>query len=372
MKIVADNKIPFLEGVLEPFAEMVYLPGGKIDQAVVKNADAIITRTRTKCNQQLLEGSSVKFIASATIGYDHIDTDYCRQNGIIWTNAPGCNSGSVQQYLASALLNLMQKYELDFHEIKLGIVGVGNVGTKIKKLADVLGIKSLLNDPPRARLESIDYFVSLDQILAQCNIITLHVPLNMEGKDKTFHLFDHDTIARLHQDCILINSSRGEVIDNQELKLALEAKRIRAAVLDVWENEPDLDLELMNLVDYGTPHIAGYSLDGKANGTAQAVRAVSHFFKLGIDNFYPPEVPEPDHTVIEPIETSGVDLWKKLINCTYDIRDDHHRLMISPETFEEQRGNYPLRREFGVYKVKDSLTNEVKHQLSQLGFQIEK
>ena len=245
MKIIIDDKIPFIKGVLEPYAEVVYLPGSMFAHGNVFDADALIIRTRTKCDEALLKGSSVKFIATATIGYDQIDTAWCEANGIAWTNAPGCNSGSVCQYMSSVLATLSSHFGFSFEDVTLGVVGVGNVGSKVAQLGWNLGMKVLLNDPPQAREKGFAQFVPLDEILNMSDIITLHVPLNNSGSDKTFHLFDASTFRCMPRRSILINSSRGEVVDNDALKNALKTKTIGASVLDVWENEPDIDPELL-------------------------------------------------------------------------------------------------------------------------------
>jgi erythronate-4-phosphate dehydrogenase len=190
VKLIIDDKIPYIRGIFEHVAEVAYLPGAKITPEVVHDADAIITRTRTICNEDLLKGSSVKFIATATIGYDHIDTDYCRRAGIQWTNAPGCNSKSVEQYVASALMVLTEKDLVNLKQSTIGIVGVGNVGSKVARIAELLGMKVLMNDPPRARAEGPEKFVNLQTILEEADIISLHVPLNMKGEDATFHMAD--------------------------------------------------------------------------------------------------------------------------------------------------------------------------------------
>lgn len=218
MKVVADNKIPFLKGVLEPFADVVYKEGHLITNSDLKDAQALITRTRTRCNEELLAGTEIKFIATATIGYDHIDTDYCNKNGITWTNAPGCNSGSVYQYIASVLCTLAEKYSLNFPDISLGVIGVGNVGRKIVRLGELMGAQVYLNDPPRQRELGTCGFISLEGIIRESNIITLHVPLTMEGPDKTYHMVDEAFLKKLSPETILINSSRGEVVDNNALK----------------------------------------------------------------------------------------------------------------------------------------------------------
>ncbi|MDX1284375.1 MAG: NAD(P)-dependent oxidoreductase, partial [Draconibacterium sp.] len=185
MKIIIDDKIPYIKGAFENLAEVVYLPGKETTPEVVKDADAIITRTRTICNQELLEGSKVKFIATATIGFDHIDTDYCKQAGIEWTNAPGCNAESVNQYIASALFSWSMRKRIDLAGLTIGVVGVGNVGSRVAKTCEILGMKVLLNDPPRERAEGPEQFVSLETIQKEADIITLHVPLNLEGEDAT-------------------------------------------------------------------------------------------------------------------------------------------------------------------------------------------
>ena len=281
MKIIADSKIPFLKGVFEPYGVVEYYAGKEITPEVVKDADALIVRTRTRCDAALLQGSSVKFIATATIGFDHIDTDYCKKSGIAWKNAPGCNAGSVMQYVASVLTRLSINYHFDFNETTLGVIGVGNVGSKVARMASLLGMKVLLNDPPRERKEGRGAFVSLNEIADRADIITFHVPLNRGGADNTFHLFNHDFAKQIKPGSIIINSSRGEVVSGNVLKKVLKEKYLKAAVLDVWENEPVIDAGLVPLIDMATPHIAGYSIDGKANGTAMSVRAVSNFFNLG-------------------------------------------------------------------------------------------
>ena len=265
MKIVVDKKIPFINGVLEKHADVVYLEGRDISRKDLLDADALIIRTRTTCNRELLEGTSVRFIASATIGFDHIDTAFCEAKKIFWTNAAGCNSSSVQQYIAGALVCLAEKLDITLSGKTIGVVGVGNVGRKIAKLCEAVGMKTLLSDPPRQRTEGSDCFVSLEKVVEESDIITLHVPLNRNSIDKTLHMGNESFFARLKKGQILINSSRGEVVDSIALKSCLRRGTLAACILDVWEHEPDVDRELLKLVDIGTPHIAGYSADGKAN-----------------------------------------------------------------------------------------------------------
>ncbi len=373
MKIIIDDKIPYIKGALEPYAEVVYLPGDKITTSDVKDANALITRTRTECNEKLLSGSKVKFIATATIGFDHIDTTYCGQSGINWTNAPGCNAKSVEQYIASALIVLAEKKRFSLKDKTIGIVGVGNVGSKVARLSEILGMKVLLNDPPRARAEGIKGFVGLKEIIQEADIISLHVPLNLEGADKTFHLADDEFFSSVKKLPIIINSCRGEVTDTEALKKALRSGKISGAVIDCWENEPLIDLELLGLVDLATPHIAGYSRDGKANGTTMSVRAISKFFKLGLNNWKCSGVEMPSELDIF-IDGTGKTIQQILteaILSTYDIRQDDKRLRESVETFEYQRGKYPVRREFPMFRIFCKINNlKAIHKLNQLGFRL--
>lgn len=374
MKIVADNKIPFLRGVLESWADVVYLPGKETTPEEVKDADALVTRTRTICNKELLEGSKVKVIATATIGYDHIDTAWCEEQGIIWRNAPGCNSWSVKQYIASALVSLARKHSLKLEGMTLGVVGVGNVGNKVAEVGRILGMKVLLCDPPRAWREGPYGFIDLDTLTAKSDIITLHVPLQKEGENATWHLFDADRIGSLREDQILINSSRGPVVDNAALRKALEAKSLKAAVLDVWENEPAIDTTLMELLDYSTPHIAGYSADGKANGTAESVRTISRVLDLPLKDWSVESIPAPAQGLEMVLDASGKsrqEVLTEAILWTYDIEEDTMMLRSSPETFEKQRGDYPIRREptaFTIYLQHASPA--MAESLRQLGFKV--
>jgi erythronate-4-phosphate dehydrogenase len=373
MKVVIDDKIPYIKGAIEPYAEVVYLPGSKTTPEVVRDADAIITRTRTKCNENLLAGSSVKFIATATIGFDHIDTAYCDKAGIKWTNAPGCNSSSVEQYIASALMVMAQKKGFQLADKIIGIVGVGNVGSKVARIAEIFGMKVLLNDPPRARAEGQEGFVDLNEILEKADIITLHVPLNPEGRDKTFHLADASFFSGMKKKPIFMNSCRGEVNDTSALVQALQSGQISGAVIDCWENEPNIDLELLKLTNLATPHIAGYSKDGKANGTSMSIQALSRFFGLGIDDWKCSNVELPSTTEIRIVGNHKTEqqILSEAVLATYDIREDDQRLRDSVETFEKQRGDYPTRREFPTYKiVAKDINIETIEKLKKLGFTV--
>lgn len=373
MKIVADDKIPFLRGVLEPVAEVIYVPGKEIRNELIKDADAILIRTRTKCTADLLKGTAVKFIGTATIGFDHIDTHYCDQNNIRWTNAPGCNSSSVQQYVTAALLKLSLDHNLPLKNKILGVVGVGNVGSKVAKAGEALGMKVMLNDPPRERKEGKNNFVLLGDILYNADIITVHVPLNIVGEDETWHMFNEKTFKKMKRGTWFINASRGEVADTMAVRRALMNDKIRA-IIDVWENEPDIDTSLMHLAFLATPHIAGYSTDGKANGTAMTVGSLCSYFGLPLSNWYPADVPEPESPVIT-IDGKGkndYDVVREAVNNSYCIEQDDIRLRLSPKDFEKQRGDYRIRREFAAYTVRlRNCSAEVREMLRNLGFKVQ-
>ena len=340
MKIIVDNKIPYIQKAIERIAdEVVYIPGKDFTPELVRDADALIIRTRTHCNRELLEGSQVKFIATATIGFDHIDTEYCRKAGITWTNAPGCNSASVAQYIESALALLKLVKGKELHKMCIGIVGVGNVGGKIIDVAQKQGMRVLLNDLPREEKEGNTNFCSLEQIARECDVITFHVPLYKDGKYKTFHLADEVFFRSLKRKPVIINTSRGEVIETQALLNALQNGYISEAIIDVWENEPNINLELLNKVMIGTPHIAGYSADGKANATRMSLDSLCRYF--GIKTTYN----------ITPIQAATTEeAWLKI----YDPQQDSNRLKAHPEQFEQLRGDYPLRREKEVYHISTS------------------
>ncbi len=345
MKVIVDDKIPYIKGEIEKIAdEVVYAPGMEFTSELVKDADALIIRTRTYCNGHLLEGSHVRFIATATIGFDHIDTAYCRQNGIVWKNAPGCNAAAVAQYLQSTLILLQRLKGKKPEEMTLGVIGVGNVGSKVAEMARQMRMQVLLNDPPREKSEGKDQFYSLQTLAEQCDLLTFHVPLNPEGEYKTHHLADAAFFKSLVRQPIIINTSRGEVIDTQALLKALASGQVSEAVIDVWENEPNISRSLLDKVFIGTPHIAGYSADGKANATRMALDALCSFFNLKIDYTILPTQPENPIIVAGNIENAYLQM--------YDPRRDSKALKERPEAFEKLRGEYPLRREKEAYTVK--------------------
>lgn len=342
MKIIIDDKIPYIKEAVEKIAsEVVYSAGKDFTPKLVRDADALIIRTRTHCNRKLLEGSKVKFIATATIGFDHIDTEYCKQAGIEWANAPGCNSASVAQYIQSALLVWKSLRNKKLDELTIGIIGVGNVGSKVAKVAQDFGMRILLNDLPREEKEGDAAFTPLKKIAEECDIITFHVPLYKEGKYKTFHLADENFFRALRRKPVIINTSRGEVVKTSALLGAINNDTISDAVIDVWEHEPEINLELLEKVLIGTPHIAGYSADGKANATRMSLDSICRFFHLNAT--YEINPPAPSLPVIQAKNR------EEALLKIYNPVEDSNRLKSQPKLFETLRGDYPLRREEKAY-----------------------
>lgn len=342
MKVIVDSKIPYMRGVIERLAdEVVYAEGRDFTPALVRDADALFVRTRTRCDRALLEGSRVRFIATATIGFDHIDTDFCRRAGITWANAPGCNSGGVEQYVHSALLLLERDRGFRLEGACLGVVGVGHVGSRVARVGRHLGMEVLLCDPPRAEREGPAGFSGLAELVERCDVITFHTPLERGGAHPTRHLADAAFFASLARRPYIFNTSRGEVVDNEALLDALEQGRVADAVLDVWENEPVINRRLLERVFVGTPHIAGYSGDGKANATRMSLRACCRFFHLPED--FRIEPPRPADPVVRAVSEADALLQ------VYNPQADSLRLKAAPDSFEALRGDYHYRREAGAY-----------------------
>ena len=353
MKIVADTNIPFLKGVLEPYAEVVYLDGRSIDHEAMVDADAIIIRTRTKCNEETLSGTRVQMIASATIGMDHIDLPWCAAHGIDVQNAEGCNAGGVADYVFSALYGIASRRAIKLEEATIGIVGVGNVGRKVEAMARSLGFNVLLNDPPRAQREGPEAFVPLEELLRKSTIVTMHVPLD----DTTRGMAGVDFFEAMQPGAIFINASRGEVVD--EAALIHARPKLGALVLDTWCNEPNPNINLIQICDIATPHIAGYSYQGKQNGTAQAVQALARHFGFEELRFFRPVTED------ESLKPVAIDLTGKtqgeiaaILQYNYPIFTDDFLFRSSPDSFERLRSEYNYRREFYIDNTYITMFNQ--------------
>lgn len=343
MKIVADRNIPFLEGVFEPYCEVAYVDGKEIVREDLVDADAIIIRTRTRCDASLLDGTKVKMIATATIGTDHIDFDYCNANGIEVHNAQGCNAGGVAQYVFSALYGVASRKAITLKDATFGIIGVGHVGSLVESMARKLGFNVLLCDPPRAKAEGPEGFCDLDTLLANSQIVTMHTPLD----ETTKFMANEQFFAKMRPGAFFINASRGEVVDEKALMEYIP--KLGAVVIDTWNHEPDVNEELIDMVDIATPHIAGYSYQGKQKGTAMAVRAVArHFGIVQLYNF----CPRSDHQEEQPLKLDVEGMSQGEIAATfqynYPIFTDDFMFRLHPESFEKLRSEYKYRREFYI------------------------
>lgn len=340
LKIVADKAIPFLEGVFDPYADMTYLPGDKIGPEDVRDADVLMVRTRTKCNADLLEGSKVKFIATATIGTDHIDFPYCDSKGIVVRNAPGCNAGGVMEYVFSALYGLASRKSISLQGDTIGIIGVGHVGSLIERMGRALGFRILKCDPPRAEAEGSFGFCDLEYLLKNSQIVTLHVPLN----ETTREMADSEFFSLMQPGAFFINAARGEVVCDDALKAAIP--KLGPVIIDTWNHEPDIDLDLMDKVAIATPHIAGYSYQGKQNGTAAAVRAVAHYFGITeLYEFFPKtDLPENEAVKLDLKDLNQGEI-ASVLQYNYPIFTDDFMLRLNPENFDKLRSEYNYRRE---------------------------
>lgn len=332
--VIADINIPFIDRLLGDRVELRRLAPSDIDASAVKDADAIVTRTRTRCNAALLDGSRVSLVATATIGTDHIDFGYCRSHGIEVASAPGCNAPAVAQYVWSSILRLTAGRAP--RTVTAGIVGVGHVGSIVERWGRSLGYNILLCDPPRSEREGADAFVDLGEIARRCDIITFHTPHTKVGPCPTHHLAGKEFFGSLTRRPVIINSARGPITDTPALISAITDGKISHAVIDCWEGEPAIDPTLLSLATIATPHIAGYSLQGKTRASIAAARAVADHFSLTVARTlpFPPDAPQTV-TAAEILDS-------------YNPFDDTAALRSDPSTFEQQRNHYALRDEVGV------------------------
>ena len=356
MKIVCDKNMPYAAEAFGTLGNVLLQDGRQIAPEDVRDAELLITRSTTKVNAGLLEGSAVRFYGSGVIGTDHIDIPYLESRGIIWTGAPGCNAESVANYITAALLWLGGQHGLTLEGKTLGVIGVGNVGRRVCAHARALGLRVLASDPPRQRDASdaeARSFVTLDRVLSESDIVTCHVPLTRSGPDATFHLLGAAQFARMMPGVIFINAARGPVIETDALLTVLGA-RVSHAVIDCWEGEPAYRTDLLARADLATPHIAGHSYEGKVNGTAIVYRRACAF--LGVGSACPFTLPAPPLPAWRA-DAAGLrdeDVLRELVLAVYDIEADSRRLKDSCEeddvarakAFDAQRSKYPMRREF--------------------------
>lgn len=327
--VVADSHIPYLESLNE-IADLRLLPPTDITPAAVADADALLVRTRTRCNAELLEGSRVRFVGTATIGLDHIDQAWCSANGITTVNAPGCNAPAVAQYVFSSLMHIANR---PLRQYTLGIVGVGHVGRIVEQWARSLEMRVLRCDPPRQRAEGGDDWATLDDLAREADIITFHTPLTTEGPDATHHLADERFFSSLRRAPIIINAARGAVADTAAWKEAISNGYVGASIIDCWEGEPNIDLELLDMADIATPHIAGYSEAGKKRASQMVIDALTDSFGLPrLDTGL--NVPPVPVSITPSVALNG-----------YNPLVDTNMLRETPDDFENLRDHYNLRRE---------------------------
>ena len=338
VNIVIDAHIPYIKGVLEPYVRSVrYLEPSEIDAAAMRDADCLVTRTRTRVGAALLDGSPCQMVATATIGTDHIDLEYCRSHGIAVSNAPGCNAPAVAQYVLSSILALANR---PLSQYTIGIVGVGHVGSIVERWARALSMDVLLCDPPRAAAGDPGEWADLGRIAAEADVITFHTPLTRGGDCPTWHLCDKALVRQMRRAPIVVNAARGPVADTEALLQGLEDGRIRAAVIDTWEGEPGIDRRLLERAAIATPHIAGYSREGKARATAMALDAVCKFF--GLPRLLPagaPAIPAEDR------RPGAAPVLSDLRKGAERLLQDTAVLRATPERFEALRSDYDLRPE---------------------------
>lgn len=377
MKLVVDENIPQGKEAFGQFGEIVLSGGRNITNEMVKEADVLIVRSITQVNEQLLKNSNVKFVGTATIGTDHVDKIYLEKSGIQFADAAGCNAFSVAEYVLYAINQFLSINNKKYEELSIGIIGYGNVGSKVAKFAEALGMKVIINDPPLERLTQDKNFRSLDEALA-ADIITFHVPLNKTGIDKTVHLLNEDNINKIKSGAMLINSSRGPVVKNETLLNRLKDKNDLFSVLDVWEGEPKLNNELLGRVNIGTPHIAGYSYEGKINGTTIIYNKLCEYLKK--ETNWAPQYPQISVNEFEFDTSNNFEIeFDKLTKKIYDINSDSDKLKKSlfleaeqqPKYFDELRKKYHIRREFNNYSIRLSSSSKiVKEILENLRFNV--
>ncbi len=380
MKIVADENIPCVERAFASLGDVELLPGRSMRSEQVRDADILLVRSVTRVDEGLLAGSKIRFVGSTTIGFDHIDRTYLESRGIGFSTAPGSNAISAAEYVISALMVLSERNSFNLEEKTVGIIGCGNVGSRVLEKLSALGVQSLVNDPPLKVQGGHDEYVELGALL-QADIITVHVPLVSDGDHPTFHLLDKDFLEQLRPGAILINTARGAVVDNHALDDLLDRRSELSVVLDVWEGEPDISVSLLEKVTLGTPHIAGYSLDGKLRGTEMIYNAACNYFQRPLQWSVVNELTagrpvDPGNFIVDDVAGN---VRRAVLDC-YDVRDDDERLRAilslprqdRPSCFDRLRKEYPVRREFQTRKIVGAGIDKASQAaLGGLGFALE-
>ena len=379
MKIIADENIPCVEQAFASLGEVELLPGRGMRPDQVRDADILLVRSVTRVDEGLLAGSKVRFVGSATIGFDHVDRKYLESRDIGFSTAPGSNAISAAEYVISALLVLAARGDSTLTEKTVGIIGCGNVGSRVLEKLSTLGVQCLVNDPPLKAQGGHENYVELDALL-QADIITLHVPLVTDGDFPTLHLVDKIFLEKIKPGAVLVNTSRGAVVDNRALDHLLDRRSDLSVVLDVWEGEPEISMSLLEKVTLGTPHIAGYSLDGKLRGTEMIYTAACEYFQHPLQWSAVNELPAGGAVDAKRFVAGDVvgNVSKAVLDC-YDVRDDDERLRAilslssddCPVYFDRLRKEYPVRREFQTMKISGEEIDKASQAVLQgLGFTV--
>lgn len=366
MQLIVDENIVLAQEAFETFGEVKFKNGREILNENLTNTDALIIRSITKVNESLLKNTKVGFVGTATIGTDHVDVEFLNKNKIHFSSAAGCNSFSVAEYVFSAISYLANKHNYDISKMSIGVVGYGNIGTKVVKIANALGMKVVINDPPLERISNQNIFSPLEEAL-KCDIVTFHVPLILEGIDKTVHLLNAENLKLIKENTILINSSRGAVVDNKLLKQKLQNNNNIHTVLDVWETEPNFDVELLKLIEIATPHIAGYSFEGKINGTKIIHDALSNYLNKPI--IWQPTFDEVAENKVEIDESENFNqVLQKLFEKSYKIVDDDMLLRKSIDLTSEERNKHfdTLRKNYGKRRELNNFVVSIKNENNRL------
>ena len=369
LKILADENMPYVTQLFDSIGQVTQMPGRKMTCDDLVDVDILLVRSITVVNQQLLaKANRLQFVGSATIGTDHIDADYLEQRGITWTNAPGCNATAVAEYVISALLSLSSRFQLPLQKKRVAIVGAGNIGQRLAKKLSALNIEHFFCDPPLQRAGVEGDFRDMNEV-AKADIISLHVPIIKAGLDKTANLIDRAFIKQLKPNTILINSCRGDVVNNQDLLSCLNEGQVLHAVMDVWQNEPMINQQLVDKVALATPHIAGYSLEGKARGTYMLYQRWCQINQQALDKKLHDLLPPPTIPNVVCQDWVNNRQLSKLVKLVYDIRDDDdlcRHLGLNGDGFDNLRKQYGVRREFSALTVYSD--HHCTVDLAQLGF----
>lgn len=378
MRIVADQNIPHVADAFRDLGEVELLPGREIGREHLRDCRCLVTRTVTKVNRDLLEDSAVEFVGTATIGTDHIDLVYLETAGIGFSNAAGCNAEAASEYVISGLFSLARRLGFDPFARRAGIVGYGNVGSRLVAKLEALGIECLVNDPPLERPGgSKRDLVDLDTILRQCDLVSLHVPLTGDGAHPTYHLFEDNRLAQLLPGCLLVNAARGEVVDNAALSRLLAERDDLLVFLDTWEGEPRINRDLLHRVNLATPHIAGYSVEGRLRGTQMVLDAACRHFGLNSSWHMNQLLPEPRRLELPAIDSAG-EFWRRLFRAHFDITRDHDALLAGADLgdddlarhFDALRRVYDDRLEYDRFEISTAGAELPVETLTRLGFHL--